>query len=234
MMRRYLLVDDNRALAENLAEILRDVGAEVEIANSGREAMETVAHQRFDCVLSDVKMPGMDGVELVRAVRLRDPGLPIMLVTAYSGDQDLELARQQGLLAILPKPVDLKRLLHLLASARRDAVVALVEDDLALADNVSELLTWSGFTVVHADSVTATDALCVTSPFAALVDLRVQGGAEGEAMRRLAARYPDIPRVVITAHHQANPPVAHEAILYKPFAPEAVISTLEQLYRRGQ
>src|SRR6266542_6340025 len=128
-MRSYLVVDDNRDFAENLAEILRDRGDEVAIAENGRDAAEMVRKRRFDAILTDMRMPLMGGAELVHEIRRVDPGAPALVITAHAGDDAIEAARREGLLAVLPKPVEVPRLLALLASARRDGLVAVVEDD---------------------------------------------------------------------------------------------------------
>src|SRR5512134_1318642 len=128
-MRRYLVVDDNRAFAENLAEIVRDLGDEVDVAASGEAALALARARRFDCLVTDMRMPFMGGAELVHRLRRVDPGLPAVVVTAHVGDDELERARQEGLLAVLPKPVPLGRLLEALAGARRDGLVVVVEDD---------------------------------------------------------------------------------------------------------
>src|SRR5262245_58041804 len=137
-MRHYLLVDDNLAFAENLAEIIADAGAEATVVDSGERALALAAVTRFDALVSDMRMPTMGGAEVVRRIRRIDPGLPAIVVTAYTADNELESARQEGLLAVLSKPVVVPRLLEHLARARRDAIVALVEDDVALADNLTE------------------------------------------------------------------------------------------------
>ncbi len=141
-MRSYLVVDDNRDFAENLAEILRDCGDDVVIAEDGREAAAAVRGRRFDAILTDMRMPFMGGAELVHEVRRIDPGAPALVVTAHAGDDALEAARREGLLAVLPKPVDVRRLLELLASARRDGLAVIVEDDLvaAVAQDLREVL----------------------------------------------------------------------------------------------
>ena len=64
-MRRYLIVDDNRDFADNLAEIVRDAGDEVTIAEGGPEALALARGTRFDAVLTDMRMPLMGGAELV-------------------------------------------------------------------------------------------------------------------------------------------------------------------------
>ena len=56
-------------------------------ANSGQQALELARTQPFDCVLTDVRMPGMDGVELHRQLHQVQPGLPVVLMTAYASDE---------------------------------------------------------------------------------------------------------------------------------------------------
>src|SRR5262249_15524828 len=156
-------------------EIIADAGARVDVATSGAAALERAAARRYDALLSDMRMPAMNGAELVHRLRAVDPGLPAIVVTAYTGDDDLEAAPRDGLLAVLPKPAPIARLLELLACARRDGLVALVDDDLAFADNLSEALRGRGFAAVTAASVLETQRLGAVRPFAALVDLRVPG-----------------------------------------------------------
>ncbi|MEZ0313539.1 MAG: response regulator [Myxococcota bacterium] len=230
-MRHYLIVDDNKAFAENLADILLDGGAKATIATSGTEALEIAARTRFDALLSDMRMPGMDGAELVHRMRRIDPGLPAIVATAYTSDDDLTRARAEGLLAVLPKPLPIPALLTLLTQARRDGLVALIEDDLALADNISELLRDRGFSTVTATSVLETEQLSSVKPFAALVDMRIPGGADGVAMLRLASRYPGLPIIVMTAYPDARPPVETQAYLPKPFNTALLIETVERQYR---
>lgn len=229
-MRTYLVVDDNRDFAENLAEILRDRGDEVAVAASGPEAVALARARRFDAVLTDMRMPFMGGAEVVHEVRRGDLGVPALVVTAHVGDDALEAARREGLLAVLPKPIDVPRLLELLAAARRDGLVAVVEDDVRLSDNLCEALRSRGFAAVTAASVTETDRLGPVRPFCALVDLRLPGGPDGEAMRRLAARFPGLPTIVVTALADV-PSVPHEAFFSKPFDTGQLLAAVERLHR---
>ena len=227
-MRRYLIVDDNVAFAENLAEILRDTGAEVETASGGVRALELVSARRFDALITDMRMPVMSGAVLVHEIRRIDPGLPAIVMTAYTGESDLAAARQEGLLAVLPKPAPVESLIELISIARRDGLVALIEDDPALSDNLCELLRDRGFSAVTARSVTETERLGEVKPFAALVDLRMPGGPDGEAMRKLSGHFPLLPMLIITAHAESAPPLE---VFVKPFDTERVLAALESLHR---
>lgn len=229
-MRHYLLVDDNRAFADNLAEILRDNGDEVAVASSGAEALERVQERRFDAMMTDMRMPVMGGAELVHRVRKLDPGLPALVATAYSGDEDLRIARDEGLLAVLQKPVPVPQLLGLLGQAKRDGMVVLIEDDPHMADNVTEALRDLGFTAVSAASIAETERLGNVRPFAGIVDLRVPGGPDGEAMRRVASRFVGLPQLVTTAHDENAAPVKAEKVFRKPFDLSVLLAEIQRLY----
>ncbi len=229
-MRSYLIVDDNRDFAENLAEILRDQGDEVEVAEGGPEALALARARRFDAVLTDMRMPEMGGAELVHEIRRLDPGAAALVITAHVGDDQLEAARREGLLAVLPKQVSVPRLVELLEAARRDGLVVVVEDDARMSDNLCEALRSRGFAAVCAASVLDTERLGPVKPFCALVDLRVPGGPDGEAMNRLAAKYPGLPMVVVTAFHGSRPPLPHHGYFTKPFDTAALLGAVERLH----
>jgi CheY-like chemotaxis protein len=229
-MRHYLIVDDNRAFAENLGEIVRDMGDEVSVAENGEQAIALTRDQRFDAIVTDMRMPFMGGAEVVHHVRRIDPGVAAIVVTAYVRDGDLDAARREGLLATLPKPVPIGRLLELLGTARRDGLCVVVEDDPSMCDNLCEALRSRGYAAVTASSVLETERLGPVQPFCALVDLRVPGGPAGEAMRKLSARFPGLPLLVVTAYHD-EPPVAHVGVFSKPFETGALLEAVERLYR---
>jgi FixJ family two-component response regulator len=104
-----------------------------------------------------------------------------------------------------------------------------VEDDQRLSDNLCEVLRGHGFAAVTAASVLETERLGPVRPFAALVDLRVPGGPDGEAMRRLAGRYPNLPMIVMTGVH-GEAPVPTQAFFHKPFDTGALLAAVERLH----
>jgi CheY-like chemotaxis protein len=110
-----LVVDDNRELAENLAEILTDEGCRVRTAFSAEEALDAALVVRPDLVLTDIRLPGMNGVELVRRLLVGAPAATFLLMTAYTSDQILrDASHLEVIRAVLPKPLAIDRLLALL------------------------------------------------------------------------------------------------------------------------
>jgi len=228
-MKTFLLVDDNAAFAENLAEILRDCGHEVVIANGGEMALQAARERKFDALVTDMRMPVMNGAKVVHEIRRGDPELPAIVVTAYTGEADLISARNEGLLAVLPKPVPVERLIELLNQARRGALVALVEDDAALADNLGEALRDHGFSAVMAHSIADAERFGDVRPFVALVDRRVPGGPDGQAMHLLSNRFPDLPQIVITAFAEGMGDTS-APVFPKPFDTAMLLRAIERMY----
>jgi CheY-like chemotaxis protein len=230
-VKKILVVDDNFDFAENLAEILRDEGYQVTPVEGGPRAIELAGQSRYDVLITDMRMPVMSGARLVHEIRRVDRGLPAIVLTAYTGENDLQAAREEGLLAVLPKPAPIERLLSLVREARRDGLVALVDDDAALADNLAEALSERGFSAVTARSVVEAERLGGVRPFVALVDLRMPGATDGEALRLVRARFPEIHVLVMSAHEDA---VAHfevPRVFVKPFETAKVIDEVEKLWR---
>ena len=113
-MATILIVDDERPLRELLVAVFEDGGHRTIQARNGRQALELVAAERPDAILSDVMMPLMDGPELCRRVKgdaaTRD--MPVVLMSAIDARLDADAA---GADAFVAKPFDLDRLLALLA-----------------------------------------------------------------------------------------------------------------------
>src|SRR5258705_6024018 len=110
---RILVVDDDLGVCQSLRDLLVQEGCEVLVATGGREALEKLATERVDLVLSDVVMPDLDGHEVFQRVREQHPGTPVVLMTAFHFDKDHIIKRSKlaGLEDVLyKKPIDPPRL----------------------------------------------------------------------------------------------------------------------------
>ena len=116
---RILVVDDNPAMAGTLADILEMKGFSVHAAASGAEALEILRKQPIDILLTDVKMPGMNGLELYRETRKAYPKLVTIFMTAYTADELIQQGMAEGVKTVLDKPVDIGFLLLLFSAEKR-------------------------------------------------------------------------------------------------------------------
>ncbi len=121
MSGRLLVVDDDASVRRSLSETLTEEGYKVRSAESAEEALTLVAEApRPDVVLSDVRMPGLDGLELLELIRERSPSMDVILITAYDEMPAVVRAMREGALDFLVKPLDLDELLSVLERAFRD------------------------------------------------------------------------------------------------------------------
>ena len=109
MTNSVLIVDDNRALAENIAEILQGDGHNTDVAESAEEALRKALTQEFGVVVTDVRLPGMTGIDLVRMMRRCGMSGLAIVISAHIDEGTASAAKDLGV-ALLEKPLDLARL----------------------------------------------------------------------------------------------------------------------------
>lgn len=115
-----LVIDDDRSFNHVICNFLKDEGYYAEAAFDGLEAMQVFRPHAFDVVMTDVAMPNMNGWELIAALRIREPRIPIVLMTAYqSGMWSEHQLRKSGVATVLNKPFPLERLLSVLEELTR-------------------------------------------------------------------------------------------------------------------
>jgi two-component system response regulator AtoC len=109
---RILIVDDDRTQAKTLARVLGLEGYKTHVAESGAEALREVEKGEVDLVLTDLKMPGMDGLELFQRIRADRPDLPVLIVTAHGTIETAIQAVRDGVADFIQKPVYAEELIH--------------------------------------------------------------------------------------------------------------------------
>lgn len=115
---KILVVDDNAITARWVGYVTGRVGFNVALAANGEEALSRLAKERFVTVISDVEMPGMNGFELLQNIRLRYPGMPVILMSTFWDQERREAARTGGAQAMLEKPVNTDQLTELFGGGR--------------------------------------------------------------------------------------------------------------------
>ena len=114
--KRVLCVDDSELNLMVAASALSRAEADVSKALSGDEALQLVSKQSFDCVITDIAMPGMDGEELQKRLAAEFPDLPVIAVTGNVMEADADRFKQSGFMAVIAKPYDSQDLIETVAS----------------------------------------------------------------------------------------------------------------------
>jgi len=138
---RLLVVDDDTVFREELATLLSDWGHQVESVNSAAKALEALEIAEFDVVLSDVRMPRMNGIELLRQIRERWPRVYVVMITGYATVETAVEAMKLGAFDYLRKPFrtdNVQRIVDLIQEERRFSLGGSEErDPLRLAEKWS-------------------------------------------------------------------------------------------------
>ena len=110
--KKLLIVDDDHDMAESIADLVEIRGYEADLAASGPEAISKFQECDYDIAFMDVRMPGMNGVECLLEILKLKPEAKIVMMTAYSVEQLLKTAMNNGAVGVLYKPFEMKEFLE--------------------------------------------------------------------------------------------------------------------------
>ena len=107
MPTKVLLVDDEREFVQTLSErlLMRDMGSAV--AYDGESALELIKEDEPEVMILDLRMPGIDGIEVLKRVKATQPGIEVIILTGHGSDEDKKICMNLGAFAYLHKPVDI-------------------------------------------------------------------------------------------------------------------------------
>jgi DNA-binding NtrC family response regulator len=109
-----LIVDDDQNMTRTLGDILAASGFAAETATNALEGLRILEAKPCQVVLTDIRMPGMNGVEFQQAIKEKYPDVRVILITAYADPELITKGRAQGALAFMDKPLDIPLLLSIL------------------------------------------------------------------------------------------------------------------------
>ncbi|MGA1789995.1 MAG: response regulator [bacterium] len=108
--KRILLIDDDVGMRAVLQDILEDEGYMVKTATDGRSALSAIEKEDFDLILTDLKMPKMDGMEFLDYIEQNRPDLKVVVITAYTGTENVNKAKMLGAFEFLSKSIQIEEL----------------------------------------------------------------------------------------------------------------------------
>ncbi len=142
---RVLVVDDHARARESMADVLRNAGHQVQCCRCAAEALQVLQTARFDCIVTDLKMPGMTGIELIIQLRQRQCATQVVMVTAHATVATAVEAMRHGAFDYIEKPFEADALERLVTQAMRHGRLVHPEppDALAMADASSPAMIGS-------------------------------------------------------------------------------------------
>lgn len=241
---RILIVDDDRQMAKTLMDIFGVKGYRAEVAHSGAEALEKVkaaeteAEDRFDCVLTDIKMSEMTGVELHRAIKEIDPDLPVVFMTAYAADETVKEGPGEGGIVLLAKPLDINLILNFFSTLSKEPTIVIIDDDRDFCKTLHDILGARGFNVVMITDPADVMQTLMPDGQVVLLDMKLNGMSGLKVLREIRDRHPRQPVILMTAYRQEMAEAVQACLeigaytcLYKPFEIEKLFEVLAEIRR---
>lgn len=234
-----LVVDDDRRMVKTLVDILRIKNYGAEAAYSGTEALNKVKKGYFNCLLTDIKMREMNGVELYKAIKKLQPDLPVVLMTAYSTDKLVKEGLAEGAIATLTKPLDINLLLSFFSSLRSELSIVIVDDDLKFCRSLGDILRKRGFTVTEVPDPHSIAEILNPDVQVVLLDMKLNSTNGVEVLKEIRNQYPQLPVILVTGYREEMAKAIEAALkinaytcLYKPFEIEELLQLLNEIHRQ--
>lgn len=235
-----LIVDDDRMMVKTIEDILRAEGHEAETAHSAPEALEKIAETRFACVLSDIKMPEVNGIELYRAIKARQPELPVVLMTAYSSDKLVKEGLEEGAIVSLSKPLDINLLLSFFSSLHKERTIVIVDDNPQFCKTLGDILIKHEFSVIQIiDPYRAVEGIKGNEEVV-LLDMKFNGISCLDILKEIREKSPHLPVILITGYREEMSQVIQAAFnlnacicLYKPIQIDKLLQFVTEIHHQA-
>jgi CheY-like chemotaxis protein len=234
---RILIVDDEPDTCENLSDIFTDFGFRVDVANDGPSALRLVEKNAYDVALLDLRMPGMDGLELYRRIKRVSAGTVAIVVTAHATSETARSIMEAGAWSLISKPVNIPQLVSLVGEAVNSPLILVVDDDADLCNNLWEIFRERGYRVHLAHDAQEAERVLLTQDFqVVLIDMKLPGQNGDNVFDLVRKTNQQAQTLVITGYPsemesriQKALAAGAKAVCYKPFDVPKLLSTIQQL-----
>ncbi|MFH1925682.1 MAG: response regulator [Chloroflexota bacterium] len=233
-----LVVDDLRSMRLTLGGILEDEGYSVTTVEDGYQAIEAVRNRHFDAIFIDIKMPGIDGVQTFREIKKIDPDATVVMMTAYSVEELVKEALEEGAYAIIYKPFDISMVIAIIEEMLTNKTLVLVVDDhFADRETLKAILEEKGYRVATAaDGNEAIEMVRSRHYDIIFLDVRLPDMTGFETFEQVKKIDPQATVIMMTGYAEED--LIKSAVeagaytcLYKPFDMEKVITLVEAVSR---
>ena len=232
-----LIVDDEEDTCVNLRDILSEFGYRVDFATSGTAALALFDRSHYDVALIDLRMPGIDGLELYRRIRQVGSGTVGIIISAYASREAAQAALDAGAWRILAKPVEMSSLAKLIDQALGQPLVLVVDDDHAMCASLLDVLEDQGYRACLATNIgRATEQLRQRDYQVVLIDMKLPEGTGDEVYRLVRGTNPDARTILITGFRDETEALMSrvlaegaDAVCYKPFDMDQLLGAIRRL-----
>ena len=237
-----LVVDDLRNIRLTLGGILEDEGHNVVTVEDGYQAIEAVKKTHFDAIFMDIRMPGINGVQTFREVKKIDPEAAVIMMTAYSVEDLVKEALEEGAYAIVYKPFDIDKIIALIEELLREKILILVVDDqFADRETLKTILEDKGYRVATAsDGAEAIEMAKERHYDIIFLDVRLPDINGVELFEQVKKIDPEVTVIMMTGYTAEEDLVKRVesagayTCLYKPFDMEKVLTLVEAIAKEKE
>jgi DNA-binding NtrC family response regulator len=237
-----LVVDDLRSIRLTLGGILEDEGYNVVLAENGYQAIEAARQTPFALIFMDIKMPGINGVQTFREIKKINPKAAVIMMTAYSVEELIKEALDEGAYAVVYKPFDVEKIVSIIESALRKPLILIVDESFTDRETLKATLEERGYSVVTASTGAEALARVKEKRFDIIfLDVRLPDIDGVQLFEQVKAIDPGVAVIMMTGYSEEE--LVKRAIsegaytcIYKPFNLnlDKILSLVNELSQRGR
>jgi len=241
MKTNILVVDDLKSMRLTLGGILEDEGYDVVMAENGYQAIEAAKQTSFDLIFMDIKMPGINGVQTFREVKKINPRAAVIMMTAYSVEELIREAVEEGAYAVVYKPFDIEKIVNIIESALRKTLILIVDDSFADRGTLKAILEERGYSVVTASTGAEAVARVKEKRFDIIfLDVKLPDTDGAQLFEQVKAIDPQVAVILMTGYSEEE--LVKRAIsrgaytcIYKPFNIDKILALVGEIsQQRGK
>jgi len=236
-IKNILVVDDNKDLAQCLSILLSEESYQVTVVYTGEDAIARAGETHFDLAIIDVKLPGINGVEVFSALRKLSPTTQGIMMTGYRVDQLLAEATDNGAVCILRKPFSMNKLIEQLNGLKQKGIVLVVDDDPEFSSSTGRFLSTHGLqTIIAHSGEEAIQRVESENVDVLVLDLKLPVMHGLDVCLELSRRGYEIPTIIVTGYTAPDVDsidtlrsMSVTGCLFKPFNPDELLSGIQSV-----
>lgn len=233
-----LVVDDQVGMLETFTDILGDKGYKVATAEDGYTAIDKVKKESYDVIFMDIKMPGINGVQTFREIKKINPKLAVIMMTAYSVEDLVKEAIEEGAYTVIYKPFDIDRVVETIERVLKTILVLIVDDSYGDRETLKDVLEDKGYKVIEADSGYKAIELVKKGRYDIIfLDIKMPDIDGVKTFEEIHKVNPQIPVIMITGYSVEE--LVQEALnkgayacITKPFDIEKILKAMDEAIKR--